>query len=72
MQLRLNQFKAAKRAAADARIFDTQIRDAMVVRRAVTLGLPVNLIGQENTDQTKDNVVQDYRRLAAEIERHTP
>ncbi|MDF3057406.1 MAG: chromosome partitioning protein [Rariglobus sp.] len=72
MQLRLNQFKTAKRAAADAKIFDTQIRDAMVVRRAVTLGLPVNLIGQENTDQNRDNVVQDYRRLAAEIERHEP
>lgn len=72
MQLRLNQFKTAKRAAADAKIFDTQIRDAMVVRRAVTLGLPVNLIGQENTEQGRDNVVQDYRRLAAEIERHEP
>lgn len=71
MQLRLNQFKAAKRAAPDAKIFDTQIRDAMIVRRAVTLGLPVNLIGQENSDQSKDNVVQDYRRLAAEIERHS-
>ena len=71
MQLRLNQFKTAKRAAQDAKIFDTQIRDAMVVRRAVTLGLPVNLIGQENTDH-RDNVVQDYRDLAAEIERHTP
>ena len=70
MQLRLNQFKTAKRAAQDAKIFDTQIRDAMVVRRAVTLGLPVNLIGQENTDPLRDNVVQDYRRLAAEIERH--
>ncbi|MET0263289.1 MAG: AAA family ATPase [Rariglobus sp.] len=72
MQLRLNQFKAAKRAAQDAKIFETQIRDAMVVRRAVTLGLPVNLIGQENTEQLKDNVVQDYRRLAAEIEKHAP
>ena len=72
MQLRLNQFKTAKRAAPDAKIFDTQIRDAMVVRRAVTLGLPVNLIGQENTDPSRDNVVQDYRRLAAEIEMHTP
>ena len=35
MQLRLNQFKAAKRAAAIAKIFESQIRDAMVVRRAV-------------------------------------
>src|SRR6185503_11411723 len=72
MQLRLNQFKTAKRSAPDAKIFDTQIRDAMVVRRAVTLGLPVNLIGQDTSDPSKDNVVQDYRRLAAEIEMHTP
>ncbi|CAM3118016.1 ParA family protein [Rariglobus hedericola] len=72
MQLRLNQFKAAKRASSDAKIFDTQIRDAMVVRRAVTLGLPVNLIGQESAEATRDNVVQDYRQLAAEIERHEP
>jgi chromosome partitioning protein len=72
MQLRLNQFKSAKRTSADAKIFDTQIRDAMVVRRAVTLGLPVILIGQDGADTTRDNVVQDYRRLAAEIERHTP
>jgi len=71
MQLRLNQFKTAKRAAPDAKIFNTQIRDAMVVRRAVTLGLPVNLIGLETSDPSKDNVVQDYRRLAAEIEMHT-
>ncbi len=70
MQLRLNQFKTAKRAAQDAKIFDTQIRDAMVVRRAVTLGLPVNLIGHETIDSNRDNVVHDYRRLAAEIERH--
>jgi chromosome partitioning protein len=72
MQLRLNQFKTAKRAAQDAKIFNTQIRDAMVVRRAVTLGLPVTLIGQDGTDHIKDNVVQDYRRLAAEIEMHAP
>lgn len=72
MQLRLNQFKSAKRTSSDAKIFETQIRDAMVVRRAVTLGLPVILIGQDGADTTRDNVVQDYRRLAAEIERHTP
>jgi chromosome partitioning protein len=72
MQLRLNQFKTVKRAAADAKIFATQIRDAMVVRRAVTLGLPVNLIGQENPDPTRDNVVHDYHALATEIETHRP
>ena len=72
MQLRLNQLKTAKRAAPDAKILTTQIRDAMVVRRAVTLGLPVNLIGQENTDPTRDNVVSDYHALAEEIDQHHP
>lgn len=69
MQLRLNQFKAAKRTAKDARIFDTFVRDAMVVRRAVALGLPVNLLGQEAAG---DNVVRDYENLAAELIRHAP
>jgi chromosome partitioning protein len=72
MQLRLNQFKTAKRAAPDAKILTTQIRDAMVVRRAVTLGLPVNLIGQENNDPTRENVVSDYYALAEEIDQHRP
>ncbi len=72
MQLRLNQFKAAKRAAAVAKIFDSQIRDAMVVRRAVALGLPVALVSSEATDAgpAGDNVITDYRRLAAEIVSH--
>jgi chromosome partitioning protein len=70
MQLRLNQFKAARRVASSARIFDTQIRDAMVVRRAVTLGLPVNLVAQESAATDGDNVVGDYRKLAAELIRH--
>src|SRR5262249_3998386 len=35
MQLRMNQFRTAKRVAPGAKIFNTQIRDAMVVRRAV-------------------------------------
>lgn len=72
MQLRINQLKTAKRAAPDAKILTNQIRDAMVVRRAVTLGLPVNLIGQENTDPTRDNVVSDYHALAEEIDQHHP
>jgi chromosome partitioning protein len=72
MQLRLNQFKAAKRAAAGAKIFDAQIRDAMVVRRAVALGLPVALVSAEATDAgpTGDNVITDYRRLASELVEH--
>lgn len=69
MQLRLNQFRAAKRAAPIAKIFDTQIRDAMVVRRAVALGLPVSLVGTEAAEAgaAGDNVITDYRRLAAEL-----
>ena len=74
MQLRMNQFRAAKRVAQTAKIFDTQIRDAMIVRRAVTLGLPVVLVSQEGPDAptagTADNVVNDYRKLATEIVRH--
>jgi chromosome partitioning protein len=70
MQLRLNQFKAARRVASTARIFDTQIRDAMVVRRAVTLGLPVNLVAQDSAAADGDNVVGDYKKLAAELVRH--
>ncbi len=71
MQLRLNQFKSARRVAPSARIFDTQIRDAMIVRRAVTLGLPVNLVAQDaNAAPDADNVVTDYRKLAEELVRH--
>lgn len=71
MQLRLNQFRTAKRVAPSAKIFDTQVRDAMVVRRAVTLGLPVNLVGQDGADEnSQDNVVSDYRQLANELIRH--
>ncbi len=72
MQLRLNQFKTAKRAAPIAKIFNTQIRDAMVVRRAVALGLPVSLVSAEATDAgpTGDNVITDYRKLASELLQH--
>jgi chromosome partitioning protein len=74
MQLRLNQFRSAKRVGATAKIFDTQIRDAMVVRRAVALGLPVALVSAEAIEAGPggDNVVNDYRKLAAEIVQHTP
>jgi len=69
MQLRMNQFRAAKRVAQNAKIFETQIRDAMIVRRAVALGLPVILVTQEAADATQDNVMNDFRRLASEIVR---
>jgi chromosome partitioning protein len=72
MQLRLNQFKTQKRGVApSAKIFTTQIRDAMVVRRAVTLGLPVILLGQEGGGE-EDSVANDYMKLAAEIIDHAP
>jgi chromosome partitioning protein len=71
MQLRLNQFRAAKRAAPSAKIFNTQIRDAMVVRRSVALGLPVILVGSDTADST-DSVTNDYRKLATEISQHEP
>ncbi len=71
MQLRLNQFRAAKRAASSAKIFTTQIRDAMVVRRSVALGLPVILVGTDAADST-DSVTNDYRKLATEISLHEP
>jgi chromosome partitioning protein len=66
MQLRLNQFKAKRLVHPDAKIFDTQVRDATVVRRAVTLGLPVSLIGQH--EAWEDSVVSDYNALAEELE----
>jgi chromosome partitioning protein len=67
MQLRLNQFRSARRVAQNAKIFETQIRDAMVVRRAVTLGLPVILVGDATEESAQENVVGDYRKLATEI-----
>ncbi|MBK9990789.1 MAG: AAA family ATPase [Verrucomicrobia bacterium] len=70
MQLRLNQYRTARRVAQSAKIFNTQVRDAMVVRRAVTLGLPVNLVGQESAQE--DNVSHDYRQVAAELMNHAP
>jgi len=69
MQLRLNQFKAAKRVAKESRILTSFVRDAMVVRRAVALGLPVTLLGQEAAG---DNVVRDFENVAEEILRNPP
>lgn len=69
MQLRLNQFKSAKRVAPTAKIFEAQVRDAMIVRRAVTLGLPVVLVSQDQAQEGQDNVVNDYRKVAAELVR---
>lgn len=67
MQLRLNQFMKQKRVATNVKIFESKIRDAVVVRRAVTLGLPVNMVVRMSGDE--DNVSSDYERVAREIER---
>jgi len=64
MQFRINQFKNQGRVGRDCRIFDAQVRDAIVVRRAVTLGLPVGLVG--NVKQ-EDSVRDDYTIVAQEL-----
>lgn len=65
LQLRLNQFKAARRIPPSARIFDAQVRDATVVRRAVTLGLPVIRLGHDS--EAQDQVSKDYVKVAEEL-----
>lgn len=67
MQFTLNQFRNQKKVAAKAKIFPTEIRDAIIVRRAVTLGLPVVLVG--GAQDEPDGVLQDYFNLAAQIVR---
>jgi len=65
LQLRMNQFRNQKRVAPRAHIFETQVRDATVVRRAVTLGLPINRVG--STTEEPDSVAGDFMRVAREI-----
>jgi chromosome partitioning protein len=67
MQLRLNQFKKQRLVSNEAKIYNTCIRDATIVRRAVTLGLPVCLIESRDVN---DGVGQDYDDLAEEILAH--
>ncbi len=70
MQLRMNQFRSQKKVSSQAKIFNTQIRDANIVRRAVTLGLPVTLIGDQRNEC--ESVVTDYQDLARELIEHEP
>lgn len=69
MQFRLNQFRNQKKVAPNAKIFSAAVRDATVVRRAVTLGLPVCSLGQ--TPGT-EGVLEDYRSLARQVMRYEP
>ena len=66
MQLRINQFKTARRVGRNARIFASQVRDATVVRRAVTLGLPVPLVSSDSAADSA-GIVSDYRSVAREL-----
>jgi chromosome partitioning protein len=67
MQLRLNQFKKQRLVSNDAKIYNTSIRDATIVRRAVTLGLPVCLV---DSREVEGGVGKDYDDLAEEILAH--
>ncbi len=69
MQLRLNQFKTSRRVSTDAKIFSAQVRDATIVRRAVTLGLPVPLVSPDSASDS-EGIVGDYRALARELLNH--
>lgn len=67
MQLRLNQFKKQRLVSNEAKIYDASVRDATIVRRAVTLGLPVCLV---ESRYVADGVGKDYNELAEEILAH--
>lgn len=68
-QVRINQFKGKRVVADSMHILNTQIRDEVIVPRAVTLGLPVCLVGDPNR---KNTVRDDYRGLAQEIMDDSP
>ncbi|MCC5023063.1 MAG: AAA family ATPase [Candidatus Synoicihabitans palmerolidicus] len=70
MQLRLNQYRSAKRVAPKAKLFGQHVRDAMIVRRAVTLGLPVAMVNTNMDSGGDETVVDDYRKVAAALLRH--
>lgn len=65
MQFRINQFRNQKKISPKTRIFGSMIRDAIVVRRAVTLGLPVISIGNA---MGTEGVVDDYEAVTRELE----
>jgi chromosome partitioning protein len=65
MQFRINQFRNQKKISPKTRIFNSMIRDAIVVRRAVTLGLPVHCIGNA---MGTEGVVDDYEAVTGELE----
>ncbi len=68
LQFTLNQLRNQKKVGANARIFPAEVRDAVIVRRAVTLGLPVNLVGQ--AQEESDGVLNDYKAVVGQLVRH--
>jgi chromosome partitioning protein len=68
MQFRLNQFRNQKKVNPNAKIFSQSIRDATIVRRAVTLGLPINALG---ATAGREGVLEDFQNLARQIMRHS-
>jgi chromosome partitioning protein len=64
VHVRMNQLKGRGVVSKDVRIFNSQVRDEVVVPRSVTLGLPVCLIGKK---EKGDSVRDDYRAVAQEI-----
>jgi len=67
MQLRVNQFKKQRLVSNEAYIFQTAVRDATIVRRAVTLGLPVCLVASR---EIEDGVGGDYEKITEELLNH--
>lgn len=67
MQFRLNQFRNQKKVNPAAKIFSASIRDATIVRRAVTLGLPVVSLG---ATAGREGVLEDFQNLTRQIMRH--
>ncbi len=65
MQFRINQFRNQKKISPNTRIFTSMVRDAIVVRRAVTLGLPVLCVGNA---MGTENVTEDYENVTLELE----
>lgn len=67
MQFRLNQFRNQKKVNPSAKIFSQSIRDATIVRRAVTLGLPICSLG---ATAGREGVLEDFQNLTRQIMRH--
>lgn len=68
MQLRINQFKKQRLVSNEACIFNTAVRDATIVRRAVTLGLPVCLVSSR---EIEEGVGGDYENITEELLNHS-